>query len=209
MNFHWTGGQSCGSTSRLLLHESIAAAVLERVAGHMAEIRMGDPLDPATEMGCMVSAQQREKVERYIAQGSAEGARLLVGGGRPGGEPFERGHWVAPTLFGEVRPGHGIAREEIFGPVLSALSWSTEDEAVRIANAVPYGLTAGVWTNDLTRAHRVAHELEVGYVWLNDGSRHFPGMPFGGVKDSGLGREECVEELRSYTLLKSVNVALG
>ena len=209
MNFARSAGQSCGSTSRLLLHESVADEVLDRVAQRMAEIRVGSPLDTDTEMGTLSSRPQYEKTLSYIGIGRDEGARLLAGGGRPPGLAPGPGLFVAPTLFGGVRPEMRLAREEVFGPVLSALTWKSEDEAVRIANAVDFGLTASVWTNDLRRAHRVAAALEAGYVWINGSSRHFTGVPFGGGKLSGIGREESLDELLSYTQLKTVNVMLG
>jgi 2-formylbenzoate dehydrogenase len=208
MNFRWSAGQSCGSTSRLLAHESIRDELLARLRAELERVRVGDPLAAETEMGCLVSAHQHAKVTRYIEAGAREGATLLHGGGRPGGERFERGYWIDPTLFADVDPRATIAREEIFGPVLATLSWREEQEALRIANELPFGLTASVWTADVAHAHRVARELEVGYVWINESSRHFAGTPFGGAKDSGLGREESVQEVLSYTQSKSVHVAL-
>jgi 2-formylbenzoate dehydrogenase len=207
MNFHWTGGQSCGSTSRLLVHESVADEVVERVAELAAAVRVGLPLDPETEMGTMVSQAQYEKVLRFVDEGRRAGAQLVTGGGRP--PEFERGYFVSPTVFRGVEPGMSIAREEIFGPVLSVLSWRDEEEAVQIANGTPFGLTASVWTRDVARAHRIARELEAGHIWVNASSAHYPGVPFGGYKDSGVGREESVDELLSFTQLKTVNVALA
>jgi 2-formylbenzoate dehydrogenase len=207
MNFARSAGQSCGSTSRLLLHESVADEVLGRLVSRMEAVRVGDPLDPATEMGTLASRAQYDKTLRYIALGRAERASVLTGGGRPAGQ--EHGLFVAPTLFGDVRPDMRIATEEIFGPVLSVLVWKTMDEAIDIANAVAYGLTASVWTNDIRRAHHVAAALDAGYIWINGSSRHFAGVPFGGVKLSGVGREESLEELLSYTQTKTLNIMLG
>jgi 2-formylbenzoate dehydrogenase len=208
MNFARSAGQSCGSTSRLLVHASIEDDVLTRAAARMERIRIGSPLDPDTEMGTMSSRTQYDKTLGYIGIGHAEGARLLAGGGRPDGLREDRGLFVAPTLFSDVRPDMRLAREEVFGPVLSAITWKDEDEAIEIANAVDYGLTASVWTSDIRRAHRVASALEAGYIWINGSSRHFPGVPFGGVKLSGVGREESLDELLSYTRLKTLNLML-
>lgn len=209
MNFAWSQGQSCGSTSRLLVHERVAGEVLDRVVERVRKVRIGMPLDASTEMGTLSSRAQYAKTLGYIDVARSEGARLVAGGGRPGGPDFERGLYVSPTVFAGVAPDMRIAREEVFGPVLSVLTWRDEEEAVQVANAVRYGLTASVWTRDLHRAHRLAGAMEAGYVWVNGSSRHFPGVPFGGCKASGLGREESVHELLSYTQLKAVNVMLG
>jgi len=209
MNFARSSGQSCGSTSRLLLHESIADEVLDNVVQRMAALRIGSPLDPATEMGTMASRAQYDKALRYIGVATGEGAEVLAGGGRPAGLEHERGLFIAPTLLGGVRPDMRIAREEVFGPVLAVMTWKDEDEAVEIANGVRYGLTGSVWTNNIRRAHRVASALDAGYLWINGSSTHFPGVPFGGVKQSGVGREESLDELLSYTQLKTVNIMLG
>ncbi|MGD0556715.1 MAG: aldehyde dehydrogenase family protein [Streptosporangiaceae bacterium] len=208
MNFVRSAGQSCGSTSRLLLHSSIADAVLDEVVALMAAIKVGDPRDPGTEMGTLATPGQYEKALRYIEIAKSEGARLRTGGGRPAGLEDDPGLYLAPTLFDNVRPDMRIAQEEVFGPVLSAITWSTEEEAIDIANSVDYGLTASVWTNDVRRAHRVVRELEAGFVWINGSSAHFTGVPFGGFKLSGLGREENLDELLSYTQIKAVNVMM-
>lgn len=210
MNFVKSAGQSCGSTSRLLLHESIAEPVLSVVVELMEAVQIGDPRDPGTEMGTLSTPAQLEKALRYIQAGKNDGAHLLTGGDRPPGVgPDDPGLYLAPTLFGGVRPDTRLAREEVFGPVLSAMTFSTQDEAIAIANDVDFGLTGSVWTNDIRRAHRVAGELEAGFVWINGSAAHFTGVPFGGVKLSGVGREESLGELLSYTQLKSVNVMLG
>jgi acyl-CoA reductase-like NAD-dependent aldehyde dehydrogenase len=209
MNFARSAGQSCGSTSRLLLHESIADDVLDRVVDRMSAIRIGSPLDPATQMGTVATRAQYDKTLRYIGIARDEGAQVLTGGGRPPGLEDERGLFVAPTLFGGVRPDMRIAREEVFGPVLAAITWKDEDEAIEIANAVDYGLTGSVWTSDINRAFRVASALDTGYLWINGSAAHFAGVPFGGVKLSGVGREESLDELLSYTQLKTLNIMLG
>lgn len=207
MNFAVSAGQSCGSTSRLLLHESVAAEMTERILALTGAIKVGDPLDPTTEMGALSSPAQYAKTLSAIEAGRSS-ARLLTGGGRPAGLTGDNGYFVAPTIFADVDPRSVLGQEEIFGPVLSVMTFRTEQEAVAIANSLDYGLTASIWTEDLRRAHRLARDVEAGYVWVNGSSRHFWGMPFGGVKSSGIGREESIEELLSYTQLKSINVFL-
>ena len=208
MNFAVSAGQSCGSTSRLLLHSDIAGDVLDRVVKLASGIRVGLPLDPETQMGPLSFKRQYEHVVRMIDSGKQSGATLTAGGSAPPDENLRRGYYLQPTIFTGVTPDMPIAREETFGPVLSVLTYSDPAEAVRIANSVDYGLTASVWTTSLRSAHQITRELDAGYVWVNGASRHFWGMPFGGVKSSGVGREESLEELLSYTQLKSVNVLL-
>ena len=203
MNFTWSG-QSCGSNSRLLVarevHDELVAKIVERIERR----RIGDPLDEATEQGTMINRAQYEKSLSYIDIARSGGATVVTGGGRP--EGTDQGLFVAPTVFTGVTPDARIAQEEVFGPLLSVLSFTDEAEAVAIANGVRYGLTASVWTRDLSRAHRVVESLEAGFTWINGSSRHYPNVPFGGVKGSGIGREESLEELLSYTELKAVNV---
>ncbi len=205
MNFTWQG-QSCGSTSRLLVHESVYPEFTQRLAERIAALEPGMPSDPATRTGAMVNAAQLRKVADYVKIGQDEGARLLTGGGRVTGGEFARGHFVRPALFADVRPDSRLAQEEIFGPVLAALRYRDDEEAIEVANSVDYGLTASVFTRDLARAHRFARDIEAGYVWVNEVSRHILGAGFGGVKDSGLGREEDLEEILSYTQVKNVHV---
>lgn len=208
MNFAWQG-QSCGSTSRLLLHESLYKPVLERVVERVAALRLGDPLDDKSQMGPINSKRHYERVCAMVESGRAEGARLMTGGKRPNGSEFKRGYWLEPTVFADVKPTMKIAREEIFGPVLSVFSWKDENEAMTLANATEYGLTASIFTNDIKTAFRAARAVKSGYVWINGASGHFYGTPFGGFKNSGLGREEGIDELLSYTEVKTVHVLLG
>jgi betaine-aldehyde dehydrogenase len=207
MNFTWCG-QSCGSTSRAFMHEKIYDAVLGHMKGRIKRFKPGIPTDPATTMGAIVSRVQYDRVLNHIEAGKKEGARLLCGGGRPDDPALAKGWFVEPTVFADVTPDMRIAREEIFGPVLSVFKWSDEDEMLRAVNAVEYGLTCSIWTNDLKTAHRMAAEVQAGYVWINEVSKHFLGAPFGGYKQSGIGREECLEELLRFTQEKNVYVNL-
>ena len=209
MNFQKTQGQSCGSTTRLFLHESIHDEVLKRVVELTRKIRVGHPLDPETEMGCIVSEQQYNTITAYIEAGKEDGARLVHGGGKPEGAEFEKGFYVEPTIFDRVAMDMRIAKEEIFGPVLSVLTWSDKEEVIREANALEYGLTGAVWTRDLQTAIEVADRLDTGYVWINGSATHFLGAPFSGHKNSGTDSEESIEELFSYTQSKTVNIGLS
>lgn len=209
MNFHWTAGQSCGSTSRLLVPSGLHDEVVDRVRAHVEAIRLGPALDERSEMGPLVSREQHAKVVSYVEGALGEGATTVTGGGRPADEALAAGWFFAPTVLTGVTPDMTVANEEIFGPVLSVLSYEDEEEAVRIANGTDYGLTASIWTRDLTRAHRLVERMEAGCVWVNTVSRHYPGTPFGGFKDSGIGREESAEEILSYTQERTAHIALG
>lgn len=205
MNFTWQG-QSCGSTSRLLVHASIYGAFVERLAAEVGALRSGPPSDPHTQTGAIVNIPQLEKVKQYVCLGQSEGARLVVGGNQLTDGEFAKGNFVRPAVFADVAPDSRLAQEEIFGPVLATMRFADYDEAIRIANSVQYGLTASVYTRDLATAHRFARDVEAGYVWVNEVARHVHGTAFGGVKDSGLGREEDIAELLSYTQPKNVHV---
>lgn len=207
MNFAWQG-QSCGSVSRLFLHDSIHDEALEGIKERVESIKLGDPLDESSGMGPINSKAQYEKVKYYVAAGKEDGARLVTGGAPPEGERFERGYWMEPTVFADVTPEMRIFREEIFGPVLSVIRWSDADEVIEMANGVEYGLTAAIWTESLKTALTTARRVRSGYVWINGVSAHYPGCSFGGMKNSGIGREEGLEELMSYTESKAIHVHL-
>jgi betaine-aldehyde dehydrogenase len=208
MNFTWAG-QSCGSTSRVFIHESLYERVVEGIARLARERhKPGIATDWKTTMGPLISKVQFDKVMGYIHSAQAEGARLVTGGKPPSAPELEGGYYVEPTVFADVKPSMRIACEEIFGPVLSIFKWKDEDTLFEQVNAVEYGLTASIWTRDLVTAHRAAARVEAGYVWINDVSRHFPGAPFGGYKQSGIGREESFEELLEFSQAKNINVNL-
>ena len=207
MNFTWCG-QSCGSTSRLFVHDRIYDVVVAGVRAAVARYVPGPPADPATTMGAIISRAQLDKILSYIDVGRAEGATLAYGGRVPDDPGLAGGFFVEPTVFTDVTQSMRIAREEIFGPVLSILRWRDEDALWRDVNAVEYGLSCSIWTRDLSTAHRAAARVEAGFVWVNHTGQHFIGVPFGGYKQSGLGREESFDELLSYTQIKNVHIAL-
>ena len=201
-------GQSCGSTTRLFLHEDIHDEFVGRLVERVRKIRLGHPLDPESEMGCLVSGQHLRRVLSYIESGKEEGAHLATGGVTSDDPLLRDGPFLEPTVFTDVEMSMKIAREEIFGPVLSVLRWRTMEEVVEQANSVRYGLTGAVWTRDLQLALSMADQLDTGYVWINGTSSHFLGAPFSGHKDSGTDSEEGIDELVSYTQLKTVNIAV-
>ncbi|HVD00232.1 MAG TPA: aldehyde dehydrogenase family protein [Candidatus Dormibacteraeota bacterium] len=202
-------GQSCTAGSRLFLHESIYDSFMARLTARLAAMRVGDPLDEATDMGAIINRKQFDRVCSYIEDGLANGAHTVIGGLPPKDGPLAEGYYVQPTVFDQADNGWRIAREEIFGPVLVAIPWKDEEEVIRMANDSHYGLAAFVWCRDISRALRTAHAIESGWVQVNRGFGQLPGMSYGGVKQSGIGREFSLEgALDDFTHRKSVTVAL-
>jgi acyl-CoA reductase-like NAD-dependent aldehyde dehydrogenase len=198
-------GQDCCARSRLIVERSIKDELVERYAATTAAIRVGMPEDPATQVGPMISAGQRETVERYIASGVAEGARVVTGGDRPG--ELEPGFFLRPAVLDDATNQMTVSREEIFGPVVSVIPFDSEEEAVRIANDTPYGLSGSLWTRDGARQLRVARALRTGVLGVNTNSSVFVQMPFGGYKQSGVGKELGMHALEHNTELKSVFIS--
>lgn len=205
----YNGGQCCTAGSRLLVQESVHDEVVAKLVERAQRLVPGDPLNPKTRIGPLVSEEQLTRVLGYIESGVAAGASLATGGRRASYEGEEKGYWVEPTIFQRVEPEQKIVREEIFGPVLTTLTFEDEEAAVRLANETVYGLAAGVWTQDLKRAHRVAHRLQAGTVWINTYHPLDPASPFGGYKQSGYGRELGAYALDLYTQVKSIWVDLN
>lgn len=196
-------GQACIAGSRLILHEAIADAFIERFVALAESIRLGDPLDPATEMGPLTSGGHRDRVLAYVDIARAEGGEVLTGGTAPTGAEFDAGFYFRPTVV-RADPGSRVCREEVFGPFVTVSTFRTDEEALAIANGVEYGLGGGLWTRDLSRAHRVAQALRAGMVWINSYKRVNPGSPFGGIGQSGYGREMGFDAMHEYTEARSI-----
>ncbi len=199
-------GQDCCARSRLLVEESVKDEVVERYAATTAAIRVGMPEDPETQVGPMISAGQRDTVEGYIARGVDEGARIVTGGERPSGA-LEAGYFLRPTVLDGATNDMTVAREEIFGPVVSVIGFRDEAEAIRLANDTSYGLSGSLWTRDGARQLRVARALRTGVLGVNTNSSVFVQMPFGGYKQSGIGKELGMHALEHNTELKSVFIS--
>jgi betaine-aldehyde dehydrogenase len=205
MNFTWCG-QSCGSTSRLFIHEAVYDRVLAGVLEKVKTYKPGIPTDPATTMGAIISQAQLDKILGYIEIAKNEGAELVAGGNRPTAPELQNGFYVEPTVFVNVESKMRIAQEEVFGPVLSVLKWREENQLFSEVNSVEYGLTGAIFTKDLATAHRAASRIESGFVWVNRAGPHFIGAPYGGYKQSGIGREESIDELMAFTQVKNINI---
>ncbi|ALP66006.1 betaine-aldehyde dehydrogenase [Paraburkholderia caribensis] len=205
----FSAGQVCTNGTRVFVHQSVQPAFEARVIERVKRIRIGKPSDPSTNFGPLASAAQLDKVLGYIESGKKEGARLLTGGARITDGDYAHGQYVQPTVFAACRDDMKIVREEIFGPVMSILTFADEDEVIARANDTIYGLAAGVVTENLSRAHRVIHRLEAGICWINTWGESPAEMPVGGYKQSGVGRENGITTLEHYTRIKSIQVELG
>ena len=207
-NFY-TQGEVCSNGTRVFVEESLHEAFVERLAARTGGMKIGDPMDPETHVGALISQDHMEKVLGYIEAGKAEGAKLVAGGGRPQDPALQKGYFVEPTIFDACSDEMTIVREEIFGPVMSILTFRDEDEVLARANDTPFGLSAGIFTRDLARAHRVIARLQAGTCWINNYNITPIEMPFGGYKQSGIGRENGQVTIEHYTQLKSVYVEMG
>ncbi len=207
MNFKRSMGQSCMSLSRIFVHESVHEDFVASFSKLVGELRVGDPAEAGTDIGPLAFAGHRDRVLEHIEGARSEGGKITVGGGAPAG--FDRGYYVEPTVIDGVTPDMKIAREEVFGPVAAIMPWSDYESMVETVNGLPLGLTANIWTNDQSKAMETARRVEAGLVWINGSGRKPLGVPFGGYKDSGIGREGSIDELLSYTRKKSIVMHYG
>jgi len=197
-------GQACIAGSRLVLHERIADEFLDKFTALAKSIKLGNPLDASTEMGPLTSAQHRDRVLGYVGVAREQGGELIAGGKPPAAAELAKGCYVEPTIVRARSYKDRVAQEEVFGPFVTVLTFNDDAEALRIANGTDYGLGSGLWTSNLQRAHKVARDLHAGMVWINSYKRVNPGSPFGGVGQSGYGREMGFDAMREYTQVKSV-----
>lgn len=207
-NFY-TQGEICTNCTRVYVHSDIHDAFIELLTARTRKLRVGDPMDAGTQVGALISRVHMDRVLGYVAAGAAEGARLVYGGERVDDGALDRGNFVRPAIFADCTDDMKIVREEIFGPVMSILRFEDEDDVIARANATKFGLAAGVFTRDLARAHRVANRLETGICWINNYNITPVEMPFGGIKESGLGHENGQAAIEHYTQIKSIYVELG
>jgi betaine-aldehyde dehydrogenase len=207
-NFY-TQGEICSNGTRVYVHEEVHDEFIDRLVTRTSKMRIGDPMDPDTHVGALISEEHMEKVLSYIEAGKSAGARLVIGGGRPEDPALAGGYFVEPTVFDACSDEMSIVQEEIFGPVMAVLTFRDEDDVIARANDTPYGLAAGVFTKDIQRAHRVVARLEAGTTWINNYNITPVEMPFGGYKQSGIGRENSLVTINHYTQVKSVYVEMG
>jgi len=207
-NFY-TQGEVCSNGTRVFVHEEIHDEFIDRLVTRTSKMKIGDPMDPETHVGALISQQHMEKVLSFIDAGKKSGAKVVIGGGRPSDESLQSGYFVEPTVFDACTDDMTIVREEIFGPVMAVLTFRDEDDVVARANDTDYGLAAGVFTKDIQRAHRVVARLEAGTIWINNYNITPIELPFGGYKQSGIGRENSLTTINHYTQIKSVYVEMG
>jgi aldehyde dehydrogenase (NAD+) len=202
-------GECCTAGSRLFIHEEIEEEFLDQLTAAAEDLTIDDPLLDETRLGPKVSQEQRERTLGYVDDAREDGASILTGGGTPDDEALDDGAFVAPTLISDIDHDHSAVQEEVFGPVLESFTWTEYDEMIELANDVDYGLAAGIVTNDIQQAHQTAADLEAGTVWVNQYNDFPAGMPFGGYKQSGIGRERSEETMEHYTQTKSIDISLG
>lgn len=202
-------GQVCCASSRLFLHRKIYDRFLAILINKAGKLTVGDPLQKKTKLGAVISREQQDRIKSYVEKGLAEGATLAIGGKIPGGKTLQKGFFFCPTIFTNVRNSMKIAQEEIFGPVLSVIRFDNEEDVIRMANDVAYGLAAAIWTKDLRRAHLLAGKLKAGVIWINVTTHFSWAAPYGGYKDSGFGREMGWDAIEAYTHTKDVWVNLN
>lgn len=199
-------GECCNSGSRILIHKSIADDFVKKVVEVSKTVKVGDPLDPTVKIGAIINDQQANKICNYFDIAEEEGAKVQLGGNRI---INDKGRYIEPTVYSDVTADMKIAKEEIFGPVLSVLTFETEEEAIEIANSTPFGLSASVWTKDIDRAMNISRKVKAGTVWINTFMNGYAEVPFGGYKESGLGREMGTAAIDEFTELKTIQVHLG
>jgi 2-formylbenzoate dehydrogenase len=209
MNLYKVMGQSCGSTSIAFVPRSILSPFLECIRERLGALRPGDPEDEATQVGALVTAAHRDRVERMVHEARDGGARVVVGGARIADDHLRDGFFFQPTALADLDQGMAILRTEVFGPVLSVVPWDDEDELLSMVNASDFGLTAAIYTHDLDAALRMARAVEAGYIWVNDVEKRWVGVPFGGYKDSGTSTEFSSEELAANSQVKTINIRIG
>lgn len=207
-NFY-TQGEVCSNGTRVYVHEQIHDDFIDRLITRTSKMKIGDPMDPDTHIGALISKDHLDKVTSYIEAGKQSGAKVVIGGARPTDQALQGGYFVEPTVFDACTDDMSIVREEIFGPVMAVLTFRDEDDVVARANNTDYGLAAGVFTKDIQRAHRIVARLEAGTIWINNYNLTPVELPFGGYKQSGIGRENSLTTINHYTQVKSVYVEMG